>query len=129
MVVFVSIEAGFVEHRDECGAAAVLFAKFRDARCEPVALTAGLGGAAGVLEDGNRAGVCGAAGLEQDVISGEHVPGQCLLGVLCLAGLGEAQASLQSGVPVGILVGDLPGLLDITLGEQRVDELAEVALA
>ncbi len=124
-----SVEAGFVEHRDQRGAAAVLFAKFRDAGREPVAPIAGLGGPAGVLEYGDRAGVCRAAGLEQDLISGEHVPRQGLLRPLCLAGLGEAQASLQPGVPVGILVGGFPGQLDIALGEHRVDELAEVAFA
>lgn len=85
-----SAEAGFVEHRYERRAAAVLFARIRDPDREPLALASRVGGAAGLLENRDGAGVRAAAGLEQDLIRDEHVVGQRLLRLFCLAGFGEA---------------------------------------
>jgi hypothetical protein len=70
----------------------VLFAKIRDPGREPLALAGRVGGAAGVLENWDGAGVGPPAGLEQHLIRDEHVVGQRLLRSLCLAGFCEAQA-------------------------------------
>jgi hypothetical protein len=107
----------------------VLFAKIRDPGREPLALAGRIGGAAGVLENRDGAGVGPPAGLEQHLIRDEHVERLRLLRLFCLAGFGEAQAPVGPRIPVGVLVREAPGLLDVSLIQQRVDEPAEVALA
>jgi hypothetical protein len=120
--VCVSAKARLIEHRDERRAAAVTLAKIRDLDREPLALGGRLGGAAGVLEHRDGPGVRPAASLDQQLIHDEHVPGQRLIRPLRLTGFGKTQTLRQPRIPVGVLVGDAPSLIDLALIEQRVDE-------